>query len=84
MRRFADEHAPAGRRVRVVGETDYGTTVAEWREWDAYEAVVNVALAPHPLWGLCVVDRRSRLGPVARSASVRSGRATTAVARMLV
>ncbi len=56
FRRFAAEHAAPGRRLRVVGETDYGTTAAEWREWQAYEAVVNVALAPHPLWGLCVVD----------------------------
>jgi anti-sigma regulatory factor (Ser/Thr protein kinase) len=56
VRRFADEHAGPGHRVRLVGETDYGTTAADWREWQAYEAVVNVAFAPTPLWGLCVVD----------------------------
>ena len=56
FRRFADEQAAPGRRLRVVGETDYGTTAADWREWQAYEAVVNVAFAPHPLWGLCVFD----------------------------
>jgi anti-sigma regulatory factor (Ser/Thr protein kinase) len=56
FRRFAAEHAAPGRRLRVVGETDFGTTTAEWREWQAYEAVVNVAFAASPLWGLCVVD----------------------------
>ncbi|MGY1689092.1 anti-sigma factor RsbA family regulatory protein [Geodermatophilus sp. SYSU D01105] len=56
FRGFASEHAAPGRRVRVVGETDFGTTAADRREWQAYEAVVNVAFAPYPLWGLCVFD----------------------------
>lgn len=56
FRRYAEEHAPAGRRLRVVGETDYGATPADWREWQAYEAVINTALRPWPLWGLCVFD----------------------------
>jgi anti-sigma regulatory factor (Ser/Thr protein kinase) len=54
FRRFAAEHAAPGRRVRVVGEVDFGATVADWREWQAYEAVINEAFAPFPLWGLCV------------------------------
>ncbi|WNV77679.1 sensor histidine kinase [Geodermatophilus sp. DSM 44513] len=56
FRRFAEEHAAPGRRLRVVGETDYGTTAADWREWQAYESVINAALARWPLWGLCVFD----------------------------
>lgn len=56
FRRFAEQNAAPGRRVRVVGETDYGTTAADWREWQAYEAVINDAFAPCPLWGLCVFD----------------------------
>jgi anti-sigma regulatory factor (Ser/Thr protein kinase) len=56
FRRFAEEHALPGHRVRVVGETDYGSTAADQREWQAYEAVINRAFAPYPLWGLCVVD----------------------------
>ncbi len=56
FRRFAEEHAAPGRRLRVVGETDYGTTPADWREWQAYESVINSALDPWPLWGLCVFD----------------------------
>ncbi|GHE07088.1 hypothetical protein GCM10011381_01780 [Klenkia taihuensis] len=39
-----------------MGETDYGTAPADWREWQAYEAVINDAFAPFPLWGLCVFD----------------------------
>lgn len=56
FRRYADEHAAPGRRLRVVGETDYGASPADWREWQAYEAVINSALGPWPLWGLCVFD----------------------------
>ncbi|WP_169064360.1 sensor histidine kinase [Geodermatophilus dictyosporus] len=54
FRRYAHEHASAGRRVRVVGEVDFGATAADRREWQAYEAVINEAFAPYPLWGLCV------------------------------
>jgi anti-sigma regulatory factor (Ser/Thr protein kinase) len=56
FRRYAEQHAPPGRRLRVVGETDYGTSPADWREWQAYESVINTAFAPWPLWGLCVFD----------------------------
>jgi anti-sigma regulatory factor (Ser/Thr protein kinase) len=58
FRRLAAEHAAPGRRVRVVGETDFGTTVADQREWQRYEAVINEAFAASPLWGLCVFDTR--------------------------
>jgi anti-sigma regulatory factor (Ser/Thr protein kinase) len=57
FRRLADELSAAGtRRVRVVGETDFGRTERDWLEWQRYEAVVNDALGPWPLWGLCVFD----------------------------
>jgi anti-sigma regulatory factor (Ser/Thr protein kinase) len=52
------EQASPGRRVRVVGEVDFGTTVADRHEWQRYEAVVNDAFAASPLWGLCVFDAR--------------------------
>jgi len=54
------EQARAGRRVRIVGEVDFGATPAQWQEWQRYEAVINAAFAPLPLWGLCLFDR-SRL-----------------------
>ena len=47
------EQAGPGRRVRVVGEVDFGATVADWTEWQRYEAVINSAFASAPLWGLC-------------------------------
>ncbi len=58
FRRLAAEHAASGRRVRVVGELDFGVTLADWREWQRYEAVINAAFAPLPLWGLCVCSAR--------------------------
>lgn len=54
FRKLAAEHAPSGRRVRVVGEVDFGAAVADWQEWQRYESVINSAFAASPLWGLCV------------------------------
>ena len=31
----------------------------EWREWTAYEAILNRALAAHPAWMVCPYDRRA-------------------------
>ena len=28
----------------------------DWLEWQRYEAVTNAALAPLPLWSLCIYD----------------------------
>jgi anti-sigma regulatory factor (Ser/Thr protein kinase) len=57
IRRLAERSAAEGiGRVRVVGEVDFGRTQRDWLEWQRYEAVINVALAPWPLWGLCVFD----------------------------
>lgn len=50
------ERASPGRWVRVVGEVDFGTTAADWHEWQRYEAVINSAFATSPLWGLCVMS----------------------------
>ncbi|WP_369137038.1 anti-sigma factor RsbA family regulatory protein [Modestobacter versicolor] len=56
LRQLAEQHTPAGRRLRVVGETVFGPTPRDWLEWERYEAVINEALRHHPLWGLCVYD----------------------------
>ncbi len=57
IRRLAERSAAQGiGRVRVVGEVDFGRTERDWLEWQRYEAVINIALAPWPLWGLCVFD----------------------------
>jgi anti-sigma regulatory factor (Ser/Thr protein kinase) len=43
-------------RVRLVGRTDFGPTPRDWLEWQRYEAVVNQALRPAALWGVCAYD----------------------------
>jgi anti-sigma regulatory factor (Ser/Thr protein kinase) len=54
VRRMVADHLATGApRVRVVAEIDFGPTPRDWLEWQRYEAVVNEALAPLPLWGLC-------------------------------
>ena len=68
FRRLAERHVAEGvRQVRVVGEVDFGRTAREWIEWQRYEAVVNEALAPWPLWGLCIFDARRLPGPLVES-----------------
>ncbi|SHN55424.1 Anti-sigma regulatory factor (Ser/Thr protein kinase) [Geodermatophilus obscurus] len=70
FRRLADELTAAGaRRVRVLGETDFGRTEREQLEWQRYEAVTNHALAGWPLWGLCLFDTTRLPEPVLESAA---------------
>jgi anti-sigma regulatory factor (Ser/Thr protein kinase) len=69
FRRLADERSASGvRRVRVVGEVDFGPTERDWLEWQRYESVINAALADWPLWGLCVFDAQRLPEPILRSA----------------
>jgi anti-sigma regulatory factor (Ser/Thr protein kinase) len=56
------------RRVRVVGEIDYGPSTRDWLEWQRYEAVINRALVGWPLWGLCVFDTQRVPEPILESA----------------
>jgi anti-sigma regulatory factor (Ser/Thr protein kinase) len=64
LRQLAEQRAPEGRRLRVVGETDFGRTPREWQEWLRYEAVINEALRDQPLWGLCLYDTSRLSDPV--------------------
>ena len=68
FRQLAASHASSGRQVRVVGEVDFGTTEADWREWQGYEAVINQTFATFPLWGLCVFDARRLPEPLLATA----------------
>jgi anti-sigma regulatory factor (Ser/Thr protein kinase) len=69
FRRLAEERSAGGaRRVRVVGELDFGTTERDWLEWQRYESVINSALADWPLWGLCVFDTQRLPEPLLESA----------------
>ena len=69
FRQLTEERTAEGvRRVRVVGEVDFGESARDWLEWQRYESVVNEALAGWPLWGLCVFDTRRLPEPVLESA----------------
>jgi anti-sigma regulatory factor (Ser/Thr protein kinase) len=68
FRQLAADHAAPGRRVRVVGEVDFGTTLADQREWQCYESVINAAFAGAPLWGLCVFDTTRLPAPILATA----------------
>jgi anti-sigma regulatory factor (Ser/Thr protein kinase) len=69
FRQLADERSAGGqRRVRVVGEVDFGETERDRLEWQRYESVINKALADWPLWGLCVFDTQTLPEPVLESA----------------
>jgi anti-sigma regulatory factor (Ser/Thr protein kinase) len=69
LRRLVDGSVAAGAaRVRVVGETRFGTTEQDRYEWQRYEAVLNAALADLPLWGLCAFDTRRLPAPVLTAA----------------
>jgi anti-sigma regulatory factor (Ser/Thr protein kinase) len=68
FRRVGERVGDGVRRVRVVGEIDYGPTARDWLEWQRYEAVINRALVGWPLWGLCVFDTRRLPDPILESA----------------
>ena len=68
FRQLAEEHAPEGARLRVVGEVDFGATERDWLEWQRYESVINEALVDWPLWGLCLFDTQRLPQPLLDSA----------------
>jgi anti-sigma regulatory factor (Ser/Thr protein kinase) len=39
--------------VRGVAEFQLGPTLADWREWESYEAITNLAYAHLPVWVVC-------------------------------
>lgn len=42
-------------QLRVVGDVEVNE---RWGEWARFESVVNRALAPYPMWAVCMYDRR--------------------------
>lgn len=59
-RRMVEERLAAGvRRVRLVGDANFGADPNTWAQWIRFEAVLNVALAPYPLWTVCSYDTRA-------------------------
>jgi anti-sigma regulatory factor (Ser/Thr protein kinase) len=82
FRQLAEERTAEGATgVRVVGEVDFGLTQRDWLEWQRYEAVINHAFAPWPLWGLCVFDTQRLPEPVLESARRTHSSLVTAAGR---
>lgn len=61
---LVDEHAQEGRSVRILGEPFPGVTesrdsehLGDVRGWLRYEALLNVALASHPVWIVCPYEQ---------------------------
>ncbi|MGC9669927.1 anti-sigma factor RsbA family regulatory protein [Planosporangium sp. 12N6] len=64
-RRLINQRIDAGaRRVRVVGEPNFGTGPDAWAECERYEAIVNVALAACRVTTTCALDARTLPAPV--------------------
>lgn len=42
-----------GPSVRAVAEFQFGPTFDDWREWETYEAITNLAYAHLPVWVVC-------------------------------
>lgn len=55
-RRVVDEHA--GRRLRVVGEVQFGPSVAGHAAWTRYESIVNECFGDSGVWIICPYDSR--------------------------
>jgi anti-sigma regulatory factor (Ser/Thr protein kinase) len=57
FRDFVHERVKAGsRRVCILGEVDFGADSRALDEWRRYEALLNFAMTPFPLWALCGYD----------------------------
>lgn len=60
FRDFVEERLGAGApRVCVLGEVDFGAGGRALDEWRRYEALLNHALRPFPMWSLCGYDTRA-------------------------
>ncbi|WP_242611043.1 sensor histidine kinase [Blastococcus saxobsidens] len=82
FRRLAKEHGPGGgRRVRVIGELDFGPTERDWLEWERYESVINEALRGWDLWGLCIYGADRHPDAVLESARRTHGQLVTPTSR---
>jgi anti-sigma regulatory factor (Ser/Thr protein kinase) len=65
FRDFVQERLAAGApRVCILGEANFGTDGRGLDEWRRYEALLNYALSPFPLWSMCGYDTRVLQEPV--------------------
>jgi anti-sigma regulatory factor (Ser/Thr protein kinase) len=60
FRDFVEERVAAGaHRVVALGEVNFGSDRRALDEWRRYEALLNHAMAPLPLWSLCAYNTRA-------------------------
>jgi anti-sigma regulatory factor (Ser/Thr protein kinase) len=71
FRQLLEQEVAAGaRRVRVVGQVGFGDHPADWSQGMRYEAIINRALAPYPVWGVCLYDTRRLPAEVVAAAAL--------------
>lgn len=60
LRDLLEEHcdAGAGQRLCILGEVGFGTDARALEQWRRYEALLDYALSPFPLWLLCGYNTR--------------------------
>jgi anti-sigma regulatory factor (Ser/Thr protein kinase) len=59
IRKLLERAATSGSgRMRLVGETRFGSAPRDWREGKRFESVVNTLLATEPIDALCLYDRQ--------------------------
>lgn len=58
-RMMTDFVADGAEQVRMAGEIPHPGTGVPWDWWARYEAAVNIAFAPFPMWALCPYDTRT-------------------------
>lgn len=51
-------------QIRIIGEIPAWGLGATWDWWARYEAAINEAYNPYPLWSLCAYDTRTTPVPV--------------------
>lgn len=56
--RLIEEGVAAGRRVRIVADSDFGPGPVDWSEWARFEAVAHHVARRYPVSRLCLLDRR--------------------------
>jgi len=81
-RRLLEEEMAAGaRRVRVIGEVMDPDRPSSWTERLRYEAIINRALEPYPVWGVCLYDTRRLPGDLLAAVELTHPNLRTATSR---
>ena len=74
--------AAGTRRLRLVGEVDFGADRDSWAEWARFEAIINTALAHYPLWNVCMYNAQQLPSEVLAAAELTHPYLLTTTARI--